>query len=83
MPQQTTIAAVYKKVAVFHEVDGCIPKRRGFPVFSGDPVDAEHHLRNLAIARAIHVSINGLEDMPEAAALLWCHSRIASNATAE
>ena len=60
LTQKTAISAINHGATVSDEADRAVPQRRGLPGFGGNAGCPIEHLANVAVARAIDVSVNGL-----------------------
>lgn len=76
MTKQLAIAARDHGEAVLDQVHGRVAFRRVLPVVATDGLEPEDHLRDLKLARAVTMSINGLQHAPRAGQLLTGEARV-------
>lgn len=61
LTQKTAISTINHGPTVANEADRAIPQRRGLPGFGGNPGLPIKDFANVAVARAVDVSVNGLQ----------------------
>lgn len=81
MAQKLAIAAGDHGEAVLDEVDGAVSQRRRLPGIGSDARRAVDDVCDLAVGRAIHAAIDGLEHVAQPSALLCRQAGIGENAT--
>ncbi len=83
MAKELQIAAVNEEKAAFDEGDDGIAQRRCLPGLGVDARRAVDRDGDLAIGRAVHMTVGGAEFEPEASPLLGGHARISRRWAAE
>lgn len=82
MVQKLAIAAGDHGAAVLDEVYGAVSKRRGLPGICFDARRAVDDVCDLAVTRAVHAAVDGLQHVAQPSALLCRQTGIGENATA-
>lgn len=76
MAQKFAVAAGNHGEAVLDEVDGAVSQRRGLPWISGDARRPVDDICDLAVARAVHAAVDGLQHVAQPSASLSRQARV-------